>query len=84
MQRYVQNTFTKNYKVTVGVDFAVKVLKLSDTTVTLQLWDIAGEEYEKQCTKINIKLVCFVYFLTTLHALLISSLNIAVLFLIYR
>jgi hypothetical protein len=29
-------------------------------------------------------LVCFVYFLTTLHALLISSLNIAVLFLIYR
>jgi small GTP-binding protein len=72
VQRYVQNTFTENYKGTVGVDFAVKVLKLSDTTVTLQLWDIAGEKYEKQCRKINIKLVCFVYFLTTLCDLLFN------------
>jgi Ras-related protein Rab-7L1 len=44
VQRYVYNTFNTHYKGTVGVDFALKVLRWSDTTtVKLQLWDIAGE-----------------------------------------
>lgn len=46
VQRYVQNSFNKNYKGTVGVDFALKIVKLSETqTVRLQLWDIAGKFY---------------------------------------
>ncbi|XP_069677631.1 ras-related protein Rab-7L1-like isoform X3 [Periplaneta americana] len=42
VQRYVQNSFRKDYKGTVGVDFALKIVKWSDKqTVKLQLWDIA-------------------------------------------
>lgn len=44
VQRYVQNSFRKDYKGTVGMDFALKILKWSDKqTVKLQLWDIAGK-----------------------------------------
>ena len=44
VQRYVQDTFRRDYKGTVGVDFALKILKWSETeTIKLQLWDIAGE-----------------------------------------
>lgn len=44
VQRYVQNTFRKDYKGTVGVDFALKILKWSEAqTIKLQLWDIAGQ-----------------------------------------
>jgi len=46
VQRYVQNSFKKDYKGTVGVDFALKIVKLSDTqTIRLQLWDIAGKSF---------------------------------------
>jgi Ras-related protein Rab-7L1 len=44
VQRYVQNSFKNDYKGTVGVDFALKIVKLSDTqAIRLQLWDIAGK-----------------------------------------
>jgi Ras-related protein Rab-7L1 len=50
VQRYVQNSFKKNYKGTVGVDFALKIVKLSETqTVRLQLWDIAGKSFIILC-----------------------------------
>lgn len=43
VQRYSQDSFSKHYKSTVGVDFALKVLQWSDSEmVRLQLWDIAG------------------------------------------
>ena len=43
VQRYANDSFRPDYKGTVGVDFALKVLKVSnDTLVKLQLWDIAG------------------------------------------
>jgi hypothetical protein len=45
VQRYVQNSYKRDYKGTVGVDFALKVVKWSDThTAKLQLWDIAGKK----------------------------------------
>lgn len=44
VQRYSQDSFSKHYKSTVGVDFALKVLQWSDSEmVRLQLWDIAGK-----------------------------------------
>uniref|UniRef100_A0A1B6CQM7 Ras-related protein Rab n=1 Tax=Clastoptera arizonana TaxID=38151 RepID=A0A1B6CQM7_9HEMI len=56
VQRYVQNTFRKDYKGTVGVDFALKILKWSDTqTVKLQLWDIAGQERFTWMTRVYYK-----------------------------
>ena len=43
VQRYANDTFRQDYKGTVGVDFALKVLRVSgDTLVKLQLWDVAG------------------------------------------
>lgn len=44
IQRYVQNTFSKDYKGTIGVDFALKQVQFQDSHfVKLQLWDIAGK-----------------------------------------
>lgn len=44
ISRYVRDVF-KDFRTTIGVDFALKVLKLDDhTVVRLQLWDIAGQE----------------------------------------
>lgn len=45
VQRYTNNIFRTDYKGTVGVDFALKVLRVNrDMTVKLQLWDVAGQE----------------------------------------
>ena len=38
--KYVNDTFTKNYKATIGVDFLTKII---DENTVLQLWDIAGQ-----------------------------------------
>jgi len=44
VQRYVQNSYRRDYKGTVGVDFALKIFRWSETqTIKLQLWDIAGK-----------------------------------------
>ncbi|KAG8518090.1 Ras-related protein Rab-7L1 [Galemys pyrenaicus] len=53
VQRYSQDTFSKHYKSTVGVDFALKVLQWSDSEmVRLQLWDIAGQERFTSMTRL--------------------------------
>jgi len=45
IKRYTEGVFTANYKLTIGVDFAVKSLKWQDgASINLQLWDIAGHE----------------------------------------
>lgn len=45
IKRYTEGYFTPNYKLTIGVDFAVKAVDWDDnTTVSLQLWDVAGHE----------------------------------------
>ena len=44
VNRYTNNEFRSDYKGTVGVDFALKVIHLTnDFFVKLQLWDIAGK-----------------------------------------
>ena len=45
VHRFTTNSFHTDYKGTVGVDFATKILTLPDgRKVKLQLWDIAGQE----------------------------------------
>lgn len=47
IKRYVHHTFSENYRATIGVDFALKVIDDWDedgTVIRLQLWDIAGQE----------------------------------------
>uniref|UniRef100_S4RMZ0 Ras-related protein Rab n=1 Tax=Petromyzon marinus TaxID=7757 RepID=S4RMZ0_PETMA len=52
VQRYSRNAFTENYRMTMGVDFAYKVLKWTDTQmIKLHLWDVAGQERYMSATK---------------------------------
>lgn len=52
IRRYIHSVFTATAKATIGVDFALKVLNLNGKTVTLQLWDIAGQERHGQMTRV--------------------------------
>ncbi|XP_053174072.1 ras-related protein Rab-7L1-like [Scomber japonicus] len=65
VNRYVNGQFNKTYKMTVGVDFSVKVLQWSEKEkVRLQLWDIAGQERFISMTRVYYKgaLGCVVMF----------------------
>jgi GTPase SAR1 family protein len=51
VQRYVQHSYRRDYKGTVGVDFALKVVKCSEAPAAkLQLWDIAGKNRSSPCS----------------------------------
>ena len=52
MRRYIENSFTKDYRANIGVEFKVKSLVLdSKTGADLQIWDTAGQERYKTITK---------------------------------
>jgi len=56
IRRYVNDSFLPNYKATIGVDFALKVVNFDPKTrVFLQLWDVAGQERFGSMTKIYYK-----------------------------
>ncbi|XP_029361663.1 ras-related protein Rab-7L1 [Echeneis naucrates] len=56
VHRYVNGQFNKMYKMTVGVDFSVKLLQWTDKEkVRLQLWDVAGQERFISMTRIYYK-----------------------------
>ncbi|KAL6057187.1 Ras-related protein Rab-7L1 isoform, variant 3 [Balamuthia mandrillaris] len=50
---YIHNTFSENYKSTIGVDFALKKMRYSpNLMVQLQLWDIAGQARFTNMTRV--------------------------------
>eukprot|EP01124_Arcella_intermedia_P014515 TRINITY_DN2096_c0_g1_i1.p1 TRINITY_DN2096_c0_g1~~TRINITY_DN2096_c0_g1_i1.p1 ORF type:complete len:219 (+),score=45.66 TRINITY_DN2096_c0_g1_i1:33-689(+) len=56
IKRYCEGYFTPNYKLTIGVDFAVKEIQTTeDKKVTLQLWDVAGHERFGTMTRVYYK-----------------------------
>lgn len=44
IRRYVDEQYSENYQVTIGVDHKVKTLEVGDKIVKLQIWDTAGQE----------------------------------------
>lgn len=44
LMRFVHNKFEKSYKMTIGVDFLNKEIKLKDIDTKLTIWDIAGQK----------------------------------------
>ncbi|KAI8511497.1 PREDICTED: ras-related protein Rab-7L1-like [Branchiostoma belcheri] len=56
VQRYVNDSFKREYKATVGVDFALKVIQISEEdTIRFQLWDVAGQERFTSMTRVYYK-----------------------------
>ena len=52
MRRYIENTFVRDYKANIGVEYRVKSLVLDGKTgADLQIWDTAGQERYKTITK---------------------------------
>uniref|UniRef100_A0A665XEJ6 Ras-related protein Rab n=1 Tax=Echeneis naucrates TaxID=173247 RepID=A0A665XEJ6_ECHNA len=50
--RYVNKCFDEKYKMSIGVDFALKTIEWdAQTVVRLHLWDIAGHERFKQMSR---------------------------------
>jgi len=42
--RYLKNSFSENFKATIGADFLTKDLEVGGRQVTVQVWDTAGQE----------------------------------------
>lgn len=55
LKRYVHDEFSSKYKSTVGVDFFLKSLNYKGYKITLQLWDIAGQERFGNMTRVFYK-----------------------------
>ncbi|TFG21648.1 MAG: GTP-binding protein [Promethearchaeota archaeon] len=43
-RRYLEGVFKNDWKMTIGVDFYLKKLDIDAQSVSLQVWDFAGEE----------------------------------------
>ena len=51
INRYIHKSFADKYLCTIGVDFTMKAVELTDkTNIKLQIWDTAGMERYKQIT----------------------------------
>ena len=55
MTQFCSNKFLPDSKPTIGVDFAVKTVKLGKSILKLQLWDTAGQERYKSFTSAYFK-----------------------------
>ena len=59
IRQYVQGFFSEFYKTTIGVDFANKDYQWDqNTTVNIQLWDIAGQERYGNMTHVYYQEAC--------------------------
>ncbi len=43
IQKFITRVFEKDLKMTIGADFSVKNLTIENQTITLRIWDFAGE-----------------------------------------
>ena len=61
--RFAEGVFSADYRITIGVDFKIKTLKVDDKHVKLQIWDTAGQE--------RYKAICGAHYKRALGALLV-------------
>jgi Ras-related protein Rab-1A len=50
LNMYCDRTYNDNYVSTIGVDFRLKLLKINNNKIKLQIWDTAGQERFKSIT----------------------------------
>ena len=52
INQYVHNTFSIQYKATIGVDFQTKDVLVNDQIVSMKIWDTAGQERFRSLTSL--------------------------------
>ena len=55
IRQYVDNSFTKKYKSTIGMDFLTKEVVVEGKQYSLQIWDTAGKKGFQQCKQYSLK-----------------------------
>eukprot|EP00026_Physarum_polycephalum_P016146 Phypoly_transcript_16990.p1 GENE.Phypoly_transcript_16990~~Phypoly_transcript_16990.p1 ORF type:complete len:212 (+),score=30.23 Phypoly_transcript_16990:98-733(+) len=67
MKKFVDDAFTENHVVTIGVDYKEKTVEKEKLSVKLQLWDTAGEERFRSLSTGVFKTAdgCFLFYDTT-------------------
>ena len=51
LNSFLTQIFSSDYKVTVGVEFGTKAIKIKDKKLKLQIWDTSGQENFKSITR---------------------------------
>jgi Ras-related protein Rab-8A len=51
MMRYCEGTFKESYMTTIGVDFKIKRVEVSNEKIKYQIWDTAGQERYRNITQ---------------------------------
>ena len=67
VRKYIHGIFQPSLKATIGVDFSVKMIPLNDKHITLQIWDIGGQEQYGKMTRI--------YFQSAVGALVVCDIT---------
>ena len=68
LNQFLNNQFTEEYEVTVGVEFGTRTIELQDKSrIKLQVWDTAGQE--------NFKSVIRAYYRSTAVAIIVFDLT---------
>ena len=49
--KYTENFFPNQYQATIGVEYKMKIIKLNNMNIKLQIWDTAGQERYKSIAK---------------------------------
>jgi len=51
LMRYTNDTFTPTFITTIGIDFKIKIVKIENKILKLQIWDTAGQERFRSITE---------------------------------
>ena len=65
--RYINNTFSEEFKTTVGVEFGAKNIEINQSIYRIQVWDTAGQENFRSIARAYYKnsvCACIVYDIT--------------------
>ena len=68
INKFVNDKFDASYQLTIGIEFATKVVDFENKKIELQLWDTAGQENYRSITKKyynTSRLIAFVYDITS-------------------
>ena len=76
LRRFVENTFSENYTVTIGVHIMKKEVAFDNGRISLIIWDVEGtDDFTKYRSSYFIGSECFVYIFDATRAITFSDLK---------